>query len=182
MPPSEGEDEYEIDFEKLEDYILLKVRDYVYGCKSTNGGTVANTPPEEKSKLAIAQKRTASRLNDIKKQIQGVDKCRTLTKGMVVAVNPDPDYQDPLGFWLAKVNQNPAKGLVDVQWFELSTSEPQKDETKYYVLSTGISSISVHSIYIGLNIRLEYSEEKNLYFLENISRFKEELQRLDNEG
>jgi len=180
--PPEGEDgdgELEIDFDKLDDYTLLKVREYVSKCDIPNDTVPKTGPFDENSKLAIAEHRTNNRLNDLRKQIEGVEKSKSLNRHMTVVINPHPeDIRDDLGFWLARIVQNPVGGEIKVQWFEFKSDDKENEDVKYFELSNLFDTISVHSVYVGLNVRLEYNEEKKCYILNDFKRIKEDIQRL----
>jgi len=182
---AEGEDgdgELEIDFNDLDDYTLLKVKEYVSKCNvpNTDSPTARQAPLDENSKLSIAEHRTNNRLNELKKQIEGVEKSKSLNRLMTVVVASDPENKDAegnLGFRLAKIVQNPIGGEVKVQWFEYKSNDPENEDMKFFELSNKFDVISVHLVFIGLTARLEYSEEKKFYVLNDHKRVKEDIQR-----
>jgi len=202
--PAGEEEEVEIDIDTLDIITLLEVKKYVEARTSAAKGAASKRsgargrgrgqgplppaalqrkePTEANiAKLEMAQSQTNARISEIQRQIQGVEKSKQLAIDRVVAINPSDERE---GFWLGRINSIPVNNQVQVEWYELKNKDSLESfnaktggDVRYYERGGSFDTISVHSIFTSVEVKLNWDNDKQLWVLTNAREVMNQAKR-----
>lgn len=129
----------------------------------------------DRKDIASAKAATHKRTAEIQKQI---DKAKGLVPGMTIAINPEDPAE---GFWVGNVTAPPSNGQVMVQWFEMRdrANTDLSADTRSYTKSPNYDLIPVETIMFGIDIKLHFDQEKQLWVLNGVREIMGQVRTLE---